>query len=129
MPLWPRSSPKNYWQRLTVTLPDGGENWMVTPSHDITWTSTGTIANVSIEYSTDGGTNWTSTSVFQLPTTAILFLDNPRHPLYHLPGTDVRRLGSCNRTIIQCPVLDRGGNPHHDHLPNGGRVPIAGLKP
>jgi len=44
---------------LTVTAPNGGENWMAATSHDITWTSLGTSGNVKIEYSTDSGATWT----------------------------------------------------------------------
>jgi len=44
---------------VTVTAPNGGENWTANTSHNITWTSTGTIANVKIEYTTDG-TNYSS---------------------------------------------------------------------
>ena len=47
---------------ITVTSPNGGENWQVGSSHDITWTSLGTSGNVRIEYSTDNGTNWTDIS-------------------------------------------------------------------
>jgi subtilisin family serine protease len=43
---------------ISVTSPNGGETWAVNTSHSITWTSTGTIANVKIEYTTDG-TNFT----------------------------------------------------------------------
>ena len=39
---------------LTVTDPDGGEEWGVWEQHAITWTSTGSIANVKLEYSKDG---------------------------------------------------------------------------
>ncbi len=45
---------------ITVTAPNGGENWTVGTSRNITWTSTGTISNVKIEYSTNSGTNWTT---------------------------------------------------------------------
>ncbi|MCG2681743.1 MAG: S8 family serine peptidase, partial [Kiritimatiellae bacterium] len=45
---------------ITVTSPNGGESWTVGSSHDITWTSTGTIANVNIDYSTNNGSSWTS---------------------------------------------------------------------
>ena len=34
---------------VTVTSPNGGEDWQVGSSQNITWTSTGTIANVKIE--------------------------------------------------------------------------------
>ena len=43
---------------VTITVPSGGENWSVGNSETITWTSTGSIGFVSIEYSTDGGNNW-----------------------------------------------------------------------
>jgi subtilisin family serine protease len=43
---------------LTVTSPNGGETWAANTVHNITWTSTGTIANVKLEYTTDG-TNYT----------------------------------------------------------------------
>ena len=39
---------------ITVLSPDGGEVWYVNSYHDITWDSTGDIANVKIEYSKDG---------------------------------------------------------------------------
>src|SRR5438445_12186179 len=38
---------------FTVTAPNGGENWTVGTSRAITWTATGTIANVKLEYSMD----------------------------------------------------------------------------
>jgi hypothetical protein len=44
---------------ITVTSPNGGETWEAGTSQDITWTSTGTAANVEIEYSIDNGTFWT----------------------------------------------------------------------
>jgi hypothetical protein len=43
---------------VTVTSPNGGENWTVGLSYNITWSSTGTIANVKIEYSTNNGSSW-----------------------------------------------------------------------
>src|SRR5437899_1668538 len=38
---------------LTVTRPNGGEKWTVGSSRAITWTRTGSIANVKLEYSKD----------------------------------------------------------------------------
>ncbi len=46
-------------ENLSVTSPNGEENWQVGSSHDITWTSSGTSGNVKIEYSSDNGTSWT----------------------------------------------------------------------
>ena len=44
---------------VTVIAPNGGEIWTGSDQHDITWTSQN-ITNVSIEYSTDNGSNWMS---------------------------------------------------------------------
>jgi len=45
---------------ITVTAPNGGEQWQGGSTQTITWTSTGTLANVKIFYSTNGGKKWTS---------------------------------------------------------------------
>ncbi|MCP4215586.1 MAG: hypothetical protein GY765_13110, partial [bacterium] len=47
---------------ITLTSPNGGENWEIAGAKTITWTSTGTIPNVKIELSTDNGTSWTPIS-------------------------------------------------------------------
>jgi hypothetical protein len=43
---------------VTVTSPNGGEIWAAGAVHYITWATIGTIANVKLESSTDGGTIW-----------------------------------------------------------------------
>ncbi|RMF59220.1 MAG: hypothetical protein D6743_16610, partial [Calditrichaeota bacterium] len=43
---------------LTLTAPNGGENWQVGSSHNITWTSQSFSDPVKLEYSTDGGTSY-----------------------------------------------------------------------
>ncbi len=45
---------------ITVTAPNGGESWVIASNCTITWSFTGTIANVSIDYSTNGGSSWTA---------------------------------------------------------------------
>jgi hypothetical protein len=45
---------------ITVDSPNGGESWKVGTSHPITWTTSGTVDNVRISYTTDNGTNWTA---------------------------------------------------------------------
>jgi len=45
---------------ITVTSPNGGEQWQGGSTQTITWTSTGTLANVKIFYSTNGGKKWTT---------------------------------------------------------------------
>ena len=49
--------------KLSLTSPNGGETWVVGSNHNITWTRTGSIANVKLEYSTDGGTTYPNTIV------------------------------------------------------------------
>jgi len=44
---------------ITITSPNGGESWLVGSSHDIIWESTGTIGNVNIDVSYNGGSDWT----------------------------------------------------------------------
>ncbi|MCP4712562.1 MAG: hypothetical protein GY869_28385, partial [Planctomycetes bacterium] len=43
---------------ITVTSPNGGEILAAGPNHEVTWTTTGTIDNVFIQYSIDNGTTW-----------------------------------------------------------------------
>lgn len=62
----------------TVTSPNGGESWQTSSVHDITWTSSN-IGNVKLEYSLDGGTNWT-------PITASTAASAGRYS-WTLPGT------------------------------------------
>jgi len=45
--------------RITVTSPNGGEEWQVGSNHNITWSSHGTSGNVRIDYSTNNGSSWT----------------------------------------------------------------------
>jgi hypothetical protein len=44
---------------LTLISPNGREILTAGSSHDITWTSTGTVGNIKIQYSGDGGETWT----------------------------------------------------------------------
>jgi hypothetical protein len=43
---------------ITVTSPNGGEEWMVDSTYDITWATNLTTEGVRIEYSTDNRENW-----------------------------------------------------------------------
>lgn len=47
---------------ITVTSPNGDENWAVGSTHTIQWNSTGSITSVKVEYSTNGGSTWTTVS-------------------------------------------------------------------
>jgi hypothetical protein len=42
---------------ITVTAPNGGENWTVATQHNITWNST-SVTGFKIDYSTNNGTTW-----------------------------------------------------------------------
>ena len=45
---------------VQVLAPNGGENWNGGSVHDITWSTTGSGAFVSIDYSTNAGSSWIS---------------------------------------------------------------------
>src|SRR5437867_3442251 len=48
-------------QSLTVTAPNGGENWTAGTTHSITWSVSGSTANVwyyKVGLSTDGGATY-----------------------------------------------------------------------
>ncbi len=44
---------------ITISSPNGGENWAIGTAQQVSWTSTG-ISNVKIEYSTNSGNTWSS---------------------------------------------------------------------
>jgi YD repeat-containing protein len=44
---------------ITLQSPNGGESYYVGANVDITWSSSGMVGNVKIEYSIDNGTSWT----------------------------------------------------------------------
>jgi hypothetical protein len=45
---------------LTLTAPNGGENWLGDSLQNILWTTSGTVPTVKLEYSIDNGANWTT---------------------------------------------------------------------
>jgi hypothetical protein len=53
---------------LSVSSPNGGESWLVGSTQNITWSTSGTLANVKIEFSTNGGTSY-STIIASAPNT------------------------------------------------------------
>ena len=55
---------------INITNPNGGENLEADSSFNITWTSVATSGGVSIEYSTDNGSNW-SEIIASMPDTGV----------------------------------------------------------
>ncbi|MCE5252019.1 T9SS type A sorting domain-containing protein, partial [bacterium] len=53
---------------ISLSSPQGGENWAAGSSHVIRWNSSG-VSNVKLEYTTDNGTNWT-VIIASLPASA-----------------------------------------------------------
>jgi hypothetical protein len=45
---------------IRVTSPNGGESWTAGTSRSITWSTTGTVGNVKIQYSTNNGSSWST---------------------------------------------------------------------
>jgi len=43
---------------ITITAPNGGEDWRRFTYHTITWSTTGNIQNVKIEYTQNAGGYW-----------------------------------------------------------------------
>jgi hypothetical protein len=43
---------------ITVKSPNGGESWAAGSSHNITWTTTGSVGNVKIQYSKNNGSSY-----------------------------------------------------------------------
>ena len=47
-------------QSISVSSPNGGENWASCSVHNITWTQSGTSGFFNVEYSTNNGSSWAS---------------------------------------------------------------------
>gem|GEM_PF-2380275 len=67
---------------VTVTSPDGGENWQVGSTHAITWTATDTVGVTSIDitYSTDGGSSYPFTIATGIANTGTYSWTIPNTP-------------------------------------------------
>jgi uncharacterized protein (TIGR02145 family) len=61
----------NLQPNITITSPNGGESWAAYSSHTITWSYTN-VDNVSIEFSIDNGTSWT-TLVASIPASQLSY--------------------------------------------------------
>ena len=87
---------------ITVTSPNGGESWTVGTSHNITWTSTGTVGNVNIDYSTQQRLATGNPVVSQYGQRRHLCLDRSQYAVDDLPGA-----GSGGATAIRLTTATR----------------------
>ncbi len=80
----------------TLNSPNGGETWENNAAHLITWTATDNITaaasiDIKLEYSTDGGTNWTTIET-----------DTPNDGAYSWTPTDV----SSSNVLVKVTATD-----------------------
>jgi hypothetical protein len=76
---------------ITIISPNGGEIWEAGSSRDITWTSSGNVGNLNIEYSTDNGVSWTTieSSAFNNGSFNWIVPDSPSNNcLVRISGSD-----------------------------------------
>ncbi|WMJ72965.1 CARDB domain-containing protein [Cytophagaceae bacterium ABcell3] len=70
---------------LTVTAPNGLEEFSSSTMQEITWTTTGSVGNVTIRYSTNGGESWTlardneSSTASNIPSTGSFLWQVPNN--------------------------------------------------
>ncbi|MFC1646478.1 hypothetical protein ACFL2Y_04800 [Candidatus Omnitrophota bacterium] len=60
-----------------MDTPDGGESWLTGDTQNITWTRKGPIANIRIQYSIDGGSNYPDSPLLE---------NNPIYPTVDATG-------------------------------------------
>ena len=67
---------------IQVITPNGGENWQVAnpATRQITWVATGTGTYVTIEYSIDAGSNWTTITTSALASSGSYTWTIPNNP-------------------------------------------------
>jgi len=73
-------------KKITVTSPNGGETWAIDSSQTISWTWGGSIPNVNVELSLDGGANYTIPVANNIPNTGSLIVN----PVGNWPTTQAR---------------------------------------
>ncbi|MCD6217411.1 hypothetical protein J7L05_06085 [bacterium] len=109
---------------ITVIHPNGGETWGISSSQTVTWSSTGTIANVNIELSLDSGSNFTVPIANTVPNTGS-FIYNPVGN-FPTENARVRIYNSLDATIVDesdndFTIEDIQG-PIQVITPNGGEI-------
>ena len=95
-------------QTVTVTAPNGGENWTAGTTHSITWSGTGSSANMAyykIALSTDGGVTWPTAGTANDLTPSGLNTPSARSFSWTIGSTL-----NTSQARIRVRALDSGGN-------------------
>lgn len=113
---------------LTITSPNGGENWTVASSHNITWTTTGTVANVKLEYTSNGSTwNVITTSTTNTNTYAWT-VPNAVSTACKVRVTDVTNSSVTDMSNANFTITTSGGNTVTDIDGNVYHIVTIGTK-
>src|SRR5438876_3461709 len=109
---------------FTLASPNGGEIWTVGSSQSIAWTTGGTVPNVKLEYSTDGGSTYPNVIIASTPNTGTFSWTVPdnisatvRVRVSDVNNTDAFRSSNTNFKIRGAFALT---------VPNGGEVWTVG---
>ncbi len=113
---------------ITVTYPNGGETIESNYWKNITWTSTGTLAKVNIEISTDGGTTWKQMAYAVTNTSSYdLNIPGTASNLCLIKVINAENLSSNDVSNSVFTIQQQAVNPTLDVLyPNGGEVLLPG---
>jgi hypothetical protein len=102
----------NFVNPLTITSPNGGENWTGYSNQNITWTTSGSIPNVNLEYSTNGGSNWiaiisnlVNNGTYSWSVPNIATNNSCRVRVFNSSNTSVNDASNANFTITQSSSL------------------------
>ena len=106
---------------LTLTVPNGGENWHVGTVHDITWSSTGSIANVRLEYSKDEFISDVHTIAASTPNDGSHSWSVPNDPstTVRVRVSDVSNLSVNHTSDADCAIYNNGPQVSNPSPPDG----------
>ena len=107
---------------LTVTRPNGGEVEKAGTIQTVTWTSTGTIANVMIEFSPDNGDNWGLLEDSTPNTGTYTGLIPPETPELHLCKLRISDVNGCASDESDGTFTIMPADTIHIFSPAGGEV-------
>jgi hypothetical protein len=114
---------------VTVTAPNGGEQWTIGSTHNITWTATDNVAvaNVDIAYSTDGGATYPNVIATAIPNSGSFAWTVPNTPTTqarvqvtaHDTGCSSGSDASDADFTIRDPIITATAGPGGSINPNG----------